>query len=58
MQTEERLYICSIVRLKCMQIEQGVYALGRVGIVEERIYMHYAGLGVGIKSLAAVNHRR
>ena len=36
----------------------GVYALGRVGIVEERIYMHYAGLGVGIKSLAAVNHRR
>ena len=53
-----------------MQIEQGVYALGRVGIVEERIYVLcrvdiieegvYAlcRVGVGIKSLAAVNHRR
>ena len=45
-------------KIELMQIEQGVYALCRVGIVEERVYMHYAGLGVGIKSLAAVNHRR
>ena len=44
MQIEERLCICTIVSLKCMQIEEGVYALCRVG--------------VGIKSLAAVNHRR
>ena len=38
MQIEERLYICSIVRLKCMQIEQGVCALRSVDIIEERVY--------------------
>ena len=31
MQIEERLCICTNVRLKCMQIEEGVYALCRVG---------------------------
>ena len=57
MQIEERLYICTIVRLKCMQIEPGVYALCRVDIIEERVYA-LCRVGVGIKSLAAVNHWR